>query len=283
MTRKLRRAGLGLLQRLPETRRGDRLFSTAFFLEAHRRLPKRDSGLFSDFIFYEKLRAGDAALRRTISDKYEVKQFIAERAGMRYVVPTLALIDDRAMVREYDFPTRCCIKPTHASGAVILRTAGEPVDSGQIERWFEMDYYRAGRERNYKGLEPRVIVEPLVFDRVDNEDLKFFCRNGEVRAVQVDFDRRTDHRRRFYDRDWNEQDWSMGFPRAARGMERPDNLEEMVAVAETLSAGFPFLRVDFYSDGRDILCGELTNWPENATGRFFPRSAERSASAILLD
>ena len=46
----------------------------------------------------------------------------------------------------------------------------------------------------------------------------------------------------------------------------------MMAVAEKLSAGFPFARVDLYNIGGQIIFGEITFYPWSGYVRFTPDS-----------
>jgi hypothetical protein len=221
-------------------------------------------------------------LRVFVSDKEHVKQFVREKLGDEYNVPTIAVLRSAGEVDSFDFPADCCIKPTHASGQVILRTDGAPVDRERIKRWFGIDYYRFGREWNYRGLQPKVIVEPLIFGGTNVEDFKIFCFRGVPRLIQVDIDRHTNHTRKFFDVEWNEQDFSIIYPRSAADFPRPASLDKMLAAARTLSAPFSFVRIDLYSDGDQVLVGEVTNCSENAGGFFVPRSAERRASELMF-
>jgi hypothetical protein len=211
-----------------------------------------------------------------------VQQFVKEQIGDEYNVPTIAVLRSAAEVDAFDFPADCCIKPTHASGQVILRRDGAPIDREQMKRWFAINYYRHGREWNYRALEPKVIVEPLIFGSTNVEDFKIFCFNGEPRLIQVDIDRHVNHTRKFFDVNWNEQDFSIIYPRSAAEFPRPSTLEKMLAAARTLSAPFSFVRIDLYSDGEKVLVGEITNCSENAGGWFVPRSAERQASELMF-
>ena len=144
-------------------------------------------------------------------------------------------------------------------------------------------FYHLGRERNYRYLKPRIIVEPLIFDKTDNDDFKFFCYKGEVKFIQVDIDRRVNHRRIYIDKQWNNLNFSIEKPKSDQAYPKPQNLDGMIALAECLSKDFEFIRVDLYTDGKDIFVGELTNCPDNINSPFIPRSSERVASKILFD
>lgn len=267
---------------LPPTREFDNAVHFLRFLSLHRRLPT-SSALFSDRLHRLKTSPDfDNPIRKTLTDKFEMKRYVEQKLGSAYCVPTVALFDSLAEVSNDTFPARCCIKPTHMSGDFIIREDGEPLELARIRNWLATDYYRISRERNYRDLSRRVIVEPLVFNRATVEDFKIFCVHGTPRAVQIDFDRRTHHRRQLYDTEWRLLPYTMGFPRVETPIAAPATLPHMLSIAAILSEEFPFLRVDLYTDGRDILVGELTNCPGNGFERFQPRNAEASFSSLLF-
>jgi hypothetical protein len=266
----------------PYTRAVDRLYHRILFYKKHRRWPG-DAPLWND-VWY-RIKTSDEILdplRVFVSDKEHVKHYVKAIVGEEHNVPTLAVLHTAADVDAFDFPERCCIKPTHASAEVILRKAGEPVDRDRIKRWFALNYYYAGREINYRLLRPKVIIEPLIFDSDNVEDYKIFCWNGVPRFVQLDFDRHTNHTRKLFDTDWNEQHFSIIYPRNTSPVARPDTLAGMLDVARRLSQGFSFVRIDLYSDNRRVLVGEITNCSANAGGFFLPRSAEFEASRVMF-
>lgn len=272
-----------LRHRAPYTRAMDRLYHRILFYKKHRRWPG-NAMLWND-VWY-RIKTSDEILdplRVFVSDKEHVKHYVAAIVGEEHNVPTLAVLHDPAEVDSFDFPARCCIKPTQASAEVILRKAGEPIDRERIKRWFGLNYYYAGREINYRRLRPKVIVEPLIFDSDNVEDYKVFCWKGTPKFVQLDFDRHTNHTRKLFDTDWNEQDFSIIYPRNTSRVPRPESLGLMLDVARRLSKDFSFVRIDLYSDQRRVLVGEITNCSANAGGFFLPRSAEEKASRLMFD
>ena len=221
-------------------------------------------------------------LRVYVSDKEQVKDYVRKTIGERYNVPTIAILYSPAEIDAFNFPANCCIKPTHASAQVVLRTDGAPIDRERIKKWFSLNYYRAGRESNYRTLQPKVIVEPLIFGSANVDDYKIFCWRGVPKFIQQDFDRYTNHTRKIFDTRWNEQDFSIIYPRSSAPSPKPKTLADMLAVARALSAPFSFIRIDLYSDDRQVLVGEITNCSANAGGFFLPRSAEHKASQMMF-
>ena len=271
-----------LRRHLPFNRFGDNLYHRLLFLKKHGRLPSQRL-LWND-VWY-RVKTSDEIrepLRVQVSDKELVKEYVRKTIGDRYNVPTLAVLRSPQEVDAFEFPANCCIKPTHASAQVILRTDGAPVDRERIKRWFAINYYRYGRESNYRTLAPKVIVEPLIFGSTNVDDFKVFCWRGVPRFVQQDFDRHTNHTRKIFDTQWNEQDFSIIYPRSKVAAPKPGTLDEMLAVARALSAPFSFIRIDLYSDNRQVLVGEITNCSANAGGFFLPRAAELKASELMF-
>jgi len=218
-----------------------------------------------------------------VSDKEFIKIYVKAIVGNQYNVPTKAVLRDRSEVDSYEFPPSCCIKPTQASGKVILRRNCEPIEKETIKSWFDINYYYISREANYKNLKPKVIVEPLIFNNPNVEDYKFFCFNGKVKLIQVDIDRRTNHKRAIYDTDWKQLQFSIAHPKAEQGIPRPNNLFDMINIAESLSQYFDLIRIDMYSDGNQCLIGEITNCHGNASEKFIPQEAEIEASRIIFN
>jgi hypothetical protein len=282
LDRLLDRALPWLKRYLPFNPLGDNLYHRLLFLRKHHRLPSRRM-LWNDVWF--RVKTGKEIrdpLRVFVSDKEHVKEYVRRTVGERYNVPTLAVLRCPAEVDDHDFPPDCCIKPTHASAQVILRKDGAPIDRQHIKSWFSINYYLAGRESNYRTLQPKVIVEPLIFGSTSVDDFKVFCWRGEPRFVQQDFDRHTFHTRKIFDTDWNEQDFSIIYPRSTAEAPRPQTLAEMLRVARALSAPFSFVRIDLYSDNSQVLVGEITNCSANAGGFFLPRGAEQKASRLMF-
>lgn len=279
ITKKLYRLLLGCI---PENRIGDHFFSFITFFRMHRRIPT-DKPLFNDVLY--RIKTTDELidpLRVFVSDKEFVKLYVKAVAGDQFNVPTIKILHTIEEAKNYQFPTDCCIKPTHLSGKVILRRQNSPINYEEMNRWFASTFYNVNREANYKTLKPKVIVEPLIFDSDNLSDYKIFCYMGKPKLIQVDVDRKTDHTRKLFDIDWNEMPFSLGYPQSSQQLERPENLGKMLAVASSLSSYFNFVRIDLYSNGEDCFVGEITNCHGNAGESFIPKSGEVIASNMIF-
>lgn len=267
---------------LPAGSFGDDLFAWMHFVMELGRLPS-ERMLFNDVLYRLRVGGGLAdPLRVAVTDKEHVKQFIDGRLGRGHSVPTLAILRSLQEVAAFEFPARCCIKPTHLSGRVMLRVAGEAVETTLLRRWLGTDYYRRSRQANYRGLVPKIIVEPILYDDPNLTDYKFFCVGGEPRMIQVDFDRATAHRQQLFDLDWRPLGFGMSHPRADGSRPPPATLSRMREAARRLAAPFDLVRVDFYTDGTEFHVGELTNCPSAGTVRFRQPGSETAVSRLLF-
>ena len=85
-----------------------------------------------------------------------------------------------------------------------------------------------------------------------------------------DMDRFTNHKRNFYDADWNYIEADSDHPCFGDVVPKPKNYEEMLEIAEKLSEDFPAVRVDLYNIGGKIYFGELTFYPWSGYVQFTP-------------
>jgi hypothetical protein len=273
-----------LLASIPKNRTGDKMYSFIVFVLIHKRLPTKKM-LFADVLYRIKVTDNIIdPLRVFTTDKEFVKLYVKSTVGDNFNVKTIKVLYNYDDVLKYDYPLDCCIKPTHSCGQVILRKDGDVIDFSEIEKWFSINHYLHGRERNYKDLKPKVIVE----ERLENVlgenfcDYKIFCHKGKVTLIHVTVDRYIDRSRIYFNRDWEPQDFTVSIQRYKGKVERPLNLEKMIEVAEKLSAPFDFIRVDLYSDGKVCLVGELTHCHGQAGEKIIPLELEQSASALFF-
>lgn len=273
-------------RRLPLGNFSDRLVLFFRFLYIHGRRPRRRYAL-NDYLYHIASTSEILdPLRCLVSDKEHVKTYIKDTVGDEYNVPTLAVLRSPGEIDSYDFPADCVIKPTHASAKYIIRRSGSALDLAEIKSWLDYDYYAVGRERNYRDLQPKVIVEPLLFDGMDLNDYKFYCFRGSPGLILFVYGVSGGSEQRYYTTDWDEEPYSWARPKSSYVAERPATLDLMTSLASRLSADFSFIRVDFYTDGKQVYVGELTNCCGVASSIFYPDpigSEEQASRRIFGD
>ena len=228
---------------------------------------------FNEHILASKLDESLCQVGRQVVDKFNVKQYVADAVGVERIIPTLGIFDRLEDLIAADLCAPYVIKPTHLSGQVIfnMRKGGalENAERLKISSWLRRNHYLSSGEPQYRDLDPRIIVEPYIgTDDGPPNDYKFFCWHGKPRLIQVDTSRFQGHRRNFFDIDWNPLDLQLRYPASSQTINQPGSFPEMLEMAETLSAGFSFVRVDLYEHDQQVLFGEMTFHPDSGNAPF---------------
>lgn len=206
-------------------------------------------------------------------DKAVVKNWVTEKLSEDLVIPTIGVYDSPEEVPLDKLPRPCILKPTHASGHVMILSGGsaelEKDDALQImHHWLRLNHWAISGECQYRHVKPRIICEPLLGGGEDLPDYKFFCFRGSPAVVQIDLDRHTKHVRQFFDMDWNPQPFTLRYPMPSRKITMPAVFDKMKEIARNLSQDFDFVRVDLYCVDSRVYFGELTFHPESGVGPF---------------
>lgn len=251
-----------------------------FYAKFGYKIPKKNPGTFNEKINWVKLYREDERMS-ILTDKYLVRDWVKKTVGEEYVIPIYGVYQT---VEEFkkalpSLPDCLVVKATNGGGGkeVILCTDKKEINweeqYSRMARWFEYQpYYRNG-EWQYKNLTPRILCEEMV--DVEANDFKFFCFGGKVVMIQVDLTRFSGHKQQFFDLEWNQLPIRYVASPGDEVYPRPDNLKEMISVAEKLSAEFEFVRVDLYNVNNKIYFGEMTFTPNNGVARFKPDECDR--------
>ena len=249
-------------------------------LRMHRRFGKhwywanlKQPRTFNEHLLRSKLGQEHHSLAYLV-DKAKVKNWVGKRIGAQHIIPTLGVYEQPADVPINRLLRPCILKPTHASGHVLVLKGGngEPA-SDEIQRelagWQRINHYWVSGESQYRDIAPRIICEPLLGGgKGDLPDYKFFCFHGEPAFIQVDLSRHTRHVRRYYDVQWQPQAFTLRYPMATAEVPCPGPFDQMLDIARKLSAGFAFVRIDLYAVEGRIYFGELTFHPESGIAPF---------------
>ena len=222
-------------------------------------------------------------LASLVADKWRVRQYVADR-GLGHILNEVYFVtDDPARIPFDDLPDRFVIKANHGCGMNTIVTDKNSLDRAQVIRqcrkWLGTKYGKAFRtyERHYDAIPPLILVEKLIEDHEHEVpwDYKFYSFHGVVHMVQVDHSRARVHHSNLYTRAWRDTGIRGLVPRSAEATPRPPRLDEMISVAERLSSGFDFCRVDLYApDPERILFGEITMHPAGGLVIYAPRKAD---------
>ena len=222
-------------------------------------------------------------------DKYEAKKYVADLIGEEYIIPTFGVWGKGEDIDFDALPDKFVLKTTHDSGSIIIckdkSRLNKEISIREMNKSLKRNFYASTREWPYKNVHRRIIAEQLL-ENADNQDIcdyKFFCFNGRVEFMKVDFDRFVDHHANYYDRqfrllDFGERDLP---PIKEKNIDRPVEFGKMIQFAETLSKECRFARVDFYEVQGRVYFGEITFYPASGVGVFCPECADYEIGKLL--
>lgn len=209
-------------------------------------------------------------------DKYEVKQFVEERIGNEYVIPTLDVWNSFDEIDFDKLPDQFVLKCTHDSGSIVIVEDKENFNQEEAKRTLsaalQVNYFWIGREWPYKNVNRRIIAEEYMAEQSQMIDYKFLCFDGIPRILFTCTERVGSDGLKvtFFDLDWNQLDFERHYSSSKKKIKRPYNLELMIKLSEKLSVGIPFVRVDFYEIKGQVYFGEMTFFPGSGYEEFSP-------------
>ena len=214
-------------------------------------------------------------------DKYEVRKYIAETIGEKYLIPLLGVYNNFDEIDFSIFPDQFVLKCTHDSGGNVICTDKSKFDIDaarkKINNSLKKNYYYHGMEWPYKNVKPRIICEKYMVDEsgTDLKDYKFMCFNGKVKCITVCLNRNSKSGLNidFYDLNWEPMEIVItNLSNSGYKIMKPKNFDKMVEIAEKLSENITFVRVDFYEADGQLYFGELTLYPGSGFEKFIPES-----------
>ena len=223
----------------------------------------------------------------TYADKLAVRDHVTSTIGAQYLIPLIAQYDRISDIDWDALPPSFAIKCTHGSGSNILCTDKTKLDTkaaeAKLEHWMGRNWYWMSREWPYLHIKPRIMAEAFLGanDGTVPFDYKIMCFEGEPTYIIVDADRYTNHTRNYYDVNWRKQEMFNRHPNIPYPIDRPAQLEEMLALAQKLSAGIHHVRIDFYIVANKIYFGEMTFFHGYGMEVFRPRTFEQHMGNLI--
>lgn len=225
-------------------------------------------------------------------DKYMVRDYITQKGLTENLVKLYGVYSNAEDINFDTLPTQFVLKTTDGSGGnnIIIVKDKSLLDISSLKKklnsWINIKDINAGREWAYTQIgKSQIIVEELLINESNPEcgieDFKILCFHGEPKYIIVDKDRYIDHKRNFYDVEWNRIDVTTDHSQFDTIYPKPDNLEEMLRISGILSKDFPFVRVDLYNINGKIYFGELTFYPWSGYVKFDPKDFDKHLGSLL--
>lgn len=259
----------------------------------YRRLFGRKANLNNPRLFTEKLfwlkRYYEIYMPDFIAklhDKYTVREYVSEQIGEKYLSKIYGVFEEIKEINFDSLPKSFMLKLTKLSGRNIPCIDYNNFDKqsaiDKFEIWLkEPEKLLKTSEEGYmlKG-KTRIICEESLFTHEGTTPLEFtvHCFNGKARFIAVDIilndykGEITGVIRNLYDMNWKLMPINFGRERNENYLiNKPDNFDELISVAEKLSKPFPYVRVDLYDIDNKIIFRELTWIPMGGNIKISPR------------
>ena len=209
-------------------------------------------------------------------DKYKVRRYVNKKIGDEYLIPLIEKYDDVKKIAYDKLPNKFVFKLNNGSGYNLIVKNKAELDFEKttklLRKWLNEDYYKINKEPQYKNIKNMILCEKYISCKDGSlNDYKFYCFDGRVEFIEVDFDRFSNHKMNFYNKNWELQSFNKGkYGNYYGDCRKPLNLDKMIEIAEILSKDFQFVRVDLYNVDGKIYFGELTFTPASGVTSFSP-------------
>jgi len=234
-----------------------------------------------------------------LADKVAVKDYITATIGPGYVAATWAVGRSVRDVLWSRLPDECVVKVNHGSGGLVMITTEAPAEArlpeigsrtgwdrfrirpehadpdrilDLCEHWMSLDYSwtrgHASIQWCYSDIPRRILVKELLRDRTGQQprEYRLFVIGNKVRFIQIEMDVFNDHRTAIVDPQGVMLNVRMVDSPPDEPPLVPENLSQMVALAQILAEPvIDFVRVDMYDLGDRIVVGEMTHYPSGGT------------------
>ena len=259
-----------------------------YFLKFGKKLDLNNPKTFNEKLQWLKLYDRNPEYTKMV-DKYAVRSYISKKIGQEYLIPLIGVYNKFEEIKFEELPNQFVLKCTHDSGSTIVCKDKNQFDfddaKKKINRKMKMNFYYVGREWPYKNVKPKIIIEKYMEDNEQSElrDYKLMCFNGKVKCSFVCSERYSESGLKIdiYDLEWKKMEVKRNHPNSSIEIAKPKNYEIMIELAEKLSKGIPFVRVDFYEIEGKLYFGELTFFPGSGLTEFIPEKYDNILGDML--
>lgn len=213
-----------------------------------------------------------------LSDKYEVRKFIADKGLERILNELYFVTDDAETIHLKDLPDKFALKLSQGWNTNLICDDKAKLTEEELRnvlaKWsrgqffYDLSAAKIGGFKR-KQLPKHYICEKYLEDRNHHipDDIKIYCFNGVPTAILLIADRFGEKKGCFVDTDWNFMaPCNSKYQTFEKLPSKPASLSKMIEVAKVLSAPFSFVRVDLYEVDDKPIFGEMTFFPNGCTG-----------------
>jgi len=249
--------------------------------------------LYNEKIQWLKLNYKSDLLTQCV-DKWAVRDYVKSKGLKHILIRAYGPFESLDNIDKSILPNQFIIKLTNGSGFNLICFDKNKFDFDMADRkfkkWKKINFYASRREWAYKNVKNRIMIEDLISgeDHSLPPDFRFFCFHGEVKFIAVDLNsvengvKTSNYYRHLYSPQWRPIEARINYPKKPNfEVSKPDNLQDLIAIAERLSHDFPAVRIDLYNTDNGIRFGEITFYHASGYQNISPPSFHREIGSYL--
>lgn len=261
------------------------------YYAAYKRLPNlKHPKLLSEKIMWSAIyQYQKDPLVAQCADKVAVREYISHKGYSSILNEIYGIWDDASKINWEALPKKFVIKCNHASGLNLVcvdkSTLNYQMAEETLNKWLKVNYWKQSGEIFYKNIDRKLICEKFIetADKKPPKDYKFFCSNGKVKFLYVALNRVNNNTNfNFFTPEWEPIPVTdVAHPQYSGMIPKPNNLDEMIKIAEDISRPWGQVRVDFYDENDEIIFGELTFMHHGGKPQFEPKKYDEIFGSMI--
>ncbi|HPE41221.1 MAG TPA: ATP-grasp fold amidoligase family protein [Bacteroidales bacterium] len=240
---------------------------TRYFAQRNRFPNLKDPKDISEIVLSSMLKP-DFIKFAEYTDKVKVRKYVITK-GLEHILPKIyGIWDNPGKIDFSTLPNSFVLKANNGCGNHIICNDKTQlnIEKSILKLKKNIKAHKTNRlrlEPHYQHIKPLIFAEELIKtkDGKPPADIKFHCINGEPYDIFICTERGINTKYITYNLEWNKKNVTKTEYLSHVTLKKPDNLDDMIKVAEQLARGFDFVRVDFYLNTANVVFSELTFTP----------------------
>jgi hypothetical protein len=202
------------------------------------------------------------------SDKLLMREYVRERVGAEFLTTLYQACESFDEIDFDRLPESFVMKTNHDSGSVILVHRKDQLDKILVKERLEASLRRvygvASGEWAYAFIKPKILIEEMLPSNsaAPPPDYKFHCVDGVIKWLQYIYDRGQKTKEVIVSRSGQPLECHFDYKMlSTRDFRKPPEWENLCKLAETLSKGWKYVRIDLFCVRGLIYVGEMTFFP----------------------
>lgn len=242
---------------------------------------------FNEKLMWLKLYE-DLEYKAKLSDKVEMRNYITTLGLERLLVPTIDIVDCVEDIIFEQLPRRFVVKCTHGPEFTIICTDKRQLDypktRQQLAQWMVMDYSLINAEIQYANIKPQIIIEHFIGPANNEMSLayKIHCFHGAAKIIELAVKgENSEEQSIMLTPDWQDTHYMKAPFTYEAAQFKPQQLEELLVLAQKISRTSTYMRVDFYIVEEKIYFDELLFTPAACLNAGIHEQANRELGQWL--